>query len=183
MQVNKPTATIIIAIVALLVIVLFSWPKYQEMEDLQRNLGQQSADFNGKSLYYQKINALGLQIKDRQQVLDKISVALPQVATLSPEMYFFQQAAAQNGLAIKSIVFAQGGPINATSTIKTILFSLDLSGSYSGLKNFLRQVEGSARIFQVNSISFNSLNPLQTTSQQNQSQIYHFKLEIKTHAY
>ena len=183
MKINRPTSTALIYIVALLVIFLFVWPKFQEARQLETNVGQRSAEFNGKSLYYKNINALDSDVKARQDVLQKISRALPPTASLSPEVYFFQEAAAQNGLAVKSIVFSQGGMLAGSNGIKSIVLALDLAGSYQGLKNFLRQVEASARIFQVNSISFASLNPLQTVAQQQQSQSYNFKLEVQTSTY
>ena len=78
------------------------------------------------------------------------------------------------------------GPPGNDQEIKNIVLMVDVSGSYQGLKNFLHSLERSARIFQVNTISFAPLefsSPEGLTSAADQIKTYDFKLEIKTQTY
>ena len=192
MEINKPVATIILLIIALILIFLFIIPKYQESGDLQANLAQKQAEYDGQSDYYMKIFELLKSIRDRKDALGKINSALPSDISFASLIYFLQEKGVENGLAVKSIIFSQNSPetyrqvlpAESDKRVKNIMFNINLSGSYQSLKNFLSSLEKSVRLFQIDAISFISTQSLQGTKKsQNQLQIHDFNLEVKTYTY
>ena len=192
MEINKPISIIIILVISLILIFLFVLPKYQEFRNLQVKLNEKVAEYNSKSAYFDKLAQVLEDMENRKDAMQKINSALPYNFAFSPLVYFLQNKGAENGLIPKSIVFSQGTSssladaltANSDRSIKNITFSLNLTGSYESLKNFLVSLEKSSRLFEINTVSFASLQPLQTGSKsKNQSQSYDFKLEVLTHTY
>ncbi len=195
MQLHKPITTVILFIITAILVFLFAWPKYQEFGDAKITLAKKQAEYNGESLYYQKISEITQQIDDKKEMLDKIDSSLPQNGAIAPIIYFFQKKGAETGLIVKSITFSNAAAPTAPTTqrqslkatqkpVKNITFSLNLTGNYQGLKNFLASLESSARLFEVNIISLSPLQSLQNSSKtQIKLQTYDLKLQVTTHTY
>ncbi len=197
MEINKPIATIIILIITLILIFLFVWPKYQESSDFQKKLIEKQAEYNGKLVYFKKISEIISEIENKKDSLQKINNALPDNTSFAPLVYFLQKKGSETGLILKSIVFSQVSPTiynqqvaatlpdsGSAKEIKNIAFTVDVLGNYQGLKNFLAELENSARIFEVGTISFASQGAAAGFAQKkNQVEIYDFKLSLKTHTY
>ena len=196
MEINKPIATVIILVITLIVIFLFAWPKYQEYNDLQKQFIDKQAEYNGKSVYFQKISQILSDIQVNKSSLEKINDALPDNIEFAPLVYFLQKKGSESGLLVKSVVFSQVSssayaqtqaalPESASAKqVKNIPFTINVLGNYQGLKNFLYALESSSRIFEVDTISFASQGAIAGLAQKkNQVQIYDFKLSLKTHTY
>ncbi len=193
MQLHKPTISIIMAIIVGILIFLFVIPKYQEFQDAKITLSKKQAEFNGESLYHGKISEIIQAISERKEVMDKVESSLPEESEIASLIYFFQKTSNETGLVIKSLTFADTPvsvpmvlPVKAglrpKKAIKDVVFTINLSGGYQGLKSFLLATEKSARLFEVESIV---LNPLQSgqTSALVKLPNYDFKLQVKTHTY
>lgn len=192
MEFNKPISAVVILIIAFLCIFLFALPKYKQSVAMQIKEGDLQAEYNGKELYYAKLAELLKEVTDRQEALGKINSALPKEVSLAPLVSFFQKKAAENGLNLKSIVFSPAslaGPAmsaakSSSREVRPVGFSLNVSGGYLGLKNFLAALESSSRIFQVESIYFtSSLAQQSSVKSRNQLTVYDFRLEVKTYTY
>ncbi len=191
MEINKSITAIIILTINLILIFLFVIPKYQESIDLQINLLKKQVEYDSQSDYYIKLLGIIKSIEGRKDVLEKVDNALPSNFSLASVFYFFQKKSIENQLIIKSITFS-GGSLGDSRVqaeglmIKSISFTINLSGSYQGLKNFLSSLDRSDRLFQVENISFVSSKPLLNPELSNlpdQLQAYDFKLEVKTNTY
>lgn len=178
MKINKPISTIIIFVIILLIIFLFVLPKYRQVDALQNDLAKKQAEYDNKSAYYAKIRDIIKNIENKKEALSKINSALPTDSYLSSLVYFFQRKGAEAGLAITSMALSQVSKPDLKKDIKDITFNLRLSGTYESFKNFLSSLDKSARLFEVNSISFSGLQVRRAGPQ-----IYEFNMEVKTHAY
>lgn len=176
MKINKPISAIIILLVILILYFLFIMPEYRKISDLQNNLAQKQIEYDGKSVYYSKIAELIKNIESKPDSLEKINSALSSDYYLSSLVYFFQKKGAENGLKVNSIALSQISAPATDNNIKDITFSIRLSGTYESLKKFLSSLDKSARLFEVNSISFSGTG-------NSPQQIYDFNMEVQTHAY
>ena len=187
MQIPKPIIIIALLVAAGALVFFFIIPKYQESQVLQASVLEREAEYNRQSEYYAKVFTLLKNIKDRKDTLEKVDTALPPKVAFAPLVYFLQKRADENKLAIQSLVFSQVPPetnalelpTEAEQEVKDLIFTLSISGGYQNLKNFLLTLEQSARLFQINSITFVAL--LQQS--QNSLPIYNFNLDIQTHYY
>lgn len=184
MKINKPIGSVIMVVVALILIFLFLIPAYQKMNALQNELTRKQVEYDGKLAYYTKIDDLIKGIEDRKEALEKIDSALPSDFYFSSLVYFFQKESALAGLGVTSTTLSQISPPNKKTKIRDIIFNLNVSGTYDDFKNFLSVLDQSARLFEVNSVSFSTPAALQNTRSVNAaSRTYNFDIEIQTHAY
>lgn len=203
MEINRFIYSIIFLAVALSMIFFLVMPKYRESVSLQKELQEKQIRYRDLSLYYDKVSKIVLSLEDRKDVLQKIDSALPFNFSVAPLVYFFHKKGVENGLIVNSINLSYSTPTTSSKDkdkdqnkekeaeenflekkVKSVNFTINILGNYQGLKNFLRSLEKSARLFQVNTVSFSSLSPGQATSSpENESRLYNFKLEMKTYTY
>ena len=182
MKIDRPITIAVIIFIIILLMYFFVTPKYYEFKGLQAKLGKAEAEYNGKFAYFSEVSKIFRELEDRQESLEKIENAIPPKPQLANLVYFFQRKGTESGLIVKNILLTKISPITSESSIKEIVFSLDVLGNYQSLKNFLSSLENSSRLFEVGNISFGSqtqtLTPIVQPAIQ---QIYSFKFEIKTH--
>mgnify|MGYP003393844967 CR=1 FL=1 len=182
MEINKPLYVILVLIVAGFLFSFFVLPKYQESKNMELTLYQKQVQYESRFNFYSKLEDILASIEQNKDALDKINSALPKEFSLANVVYFFNQKADESGLSLKSIGFSEQNLTSSqknTQNINDVLFAVNLSGSYDGLKEFLYSVESSSRIFEVNSIAFSSGQGTEAIS----SKGYDFSLIIKTHTY
>jgi Tfp pilus assembly protein PilO len=193
MQIDRPISIAIILFISLLLIFFLVVPKYNNLKNLELDLAQKKAEFNAQFDYYSEITAKYHELQTRSEDLQKINDALPASANFGQLSYYFQKQAKDNGLILKSISLSQNASANG---IKDVVFSLNLSGDYLSLENFIIGLEKSARLFEISNISFGlsvgsvvqekSTEQETVTEQKTQfssQQIFNFSLEVKTHSY
>jgi len=177
MQIDRPIAIALILFIILLLILFLVVPEYNTFKKLQTDLGEKIAQYNAEYDYYAQITKTYYELQSRQDDLKKIDDALPQNSDLGAIIYFFQEAAKENGLIVKDLFLSKSSPTTSSSdvskTVKDIVFSIDLLGDYASLENFIISLEKSSRIFEVTTISFTSES----------GPPYSFSLQIKTHSY
>ncbi len=194
MDINKPVSSAIIFIVILVAGFLFVMPKYKELSRLNNLLVLKQAEYEGKSAYYKKILDALDSLGEKSLQIQKIESSLPEKVSIASLLYFLELRGVENGMTVKSISASQVGLTQATSNkssasnstakqVRNISFSLDLSGSYAGLKNFLKSLEESSRLFQVDNLSFSSIGAGSPVQPKKQLGLYSFKMNIKTQAY
>lgn len=195
MTIDRPIAIALTLFIALSLVFFLVVPEYKTFGKLQIELGEKKAEFNEKFDYYATIVKAYYELQNRPDDIEKINDALPPSPDLGELIYFLQQVAAENGLAVKDLSFStssfQSGKISNPG-IKDIAFSMSVLATYRSLENFIISLEKSSRIFEVASISFgyssgtppqSSQSQSRTQTQSQPQQVYNFSLQIKTHSY
>ena len=187
MQIDRPITIAIVLFVILLLVFFLVWPQYQSFVTLQSDLGEKTAEFNAQYGYYNTITNTYHDLQSHQDDIAKIDSALPATPDLGQLVYDLQEAAAGSGMLIKSLFVSQsaGGTNPVAGKVNDTDFSMQLTGDYPSLQNFLKALEQSSRIFEVTSISFGAGTTAssQPTQSQPVAQVYSFSLQIKTHSY
>ena len=184
---SRLTLIIICFFLILLISLFLIWPKYQELRALKVEVEEKETEFRYLEEYFSKLNQLSQELKKYEAQLSKIDFALPSDSslTLLSLMNFLQKASSQNGLVFKefssfSIILPK--PLAEISSpqesqlpsgIKEIYLNFEVAGSYSALKNFLNTLEKSAKLIEVEDVSFSF----------GEEEIFSFGLKIKTHSY
>jgi len=178
---------IFLGIVAILAIGFFLvWPEYQKFESLKVDIENNELDLRQVEDYFTKLERTAKDLEEYQNQLSKIDPALPDnsSSTVISLINFIQKASSQNGLNLKklksfSIISPKlptqtaGAPAQPQSKVKDILVDFKVSGSYFALKNFIQTLENSAKIIEVENLSF-SVEKEETPS---------IDLKIKTFSY
>ncbi|OGZ66408.1 MAG: hypothetical protein A3C50_02610 [Candidatus Staskawiczbacteria bacterium RIFCSPHIGHO2_02_FULL_43_16] len=188
---NKPVIITIFLILMVMLTFLFAVPQYNQYRLLQAQVAEKRAQYSGESIYFARISDILSGLESRRDVLDKIQSALPADFSLAPLVDFLQKKADENGIKITAMVFSQMPPVAdqslalaAPGQVKDLSFTLDSTGSYQGLKDFLFAMDNSARLFEVDTLSFLTIDPLSgARAARNQPPQYSLKLEVRTRAY
>jgi Tfp pilus assembly protein PilO len=177
MQIDRPIAIASTLFIILLMVFFLVMPEYNKFVKLQAELGQKTAQYRAQVDYYAAIAKTYEDLQARQDDVNKIDDALPQDPALGKLIYFLQETGKENGLTVKDVFLSKLSTSNvqvgAANSVKDLVLSMDLSGDYASLLNFIFFLEKSSRIFEVSSISFDSST----------GPPYNFSLQVKTHSY
>jgi Tfp pilus assembly protein PilO len=167
---------IIVACFLLTVIfgVILLWPKFQELKMIEKNIAEKKEELQYQENYFSNLREIKSKLEEYQAEVTKINSALPDDSSLPSLFNFLQKTSSQSGLVLKgvspfAVVVSKENP-----DIKETQFSLQVSGSYSSFKNFLSTLEKSARLIEVENISFSSPK---------KGNLFTFNLRIKVFSY
>jgi len=151
------------------------WPKYQTLKELQGNINIKKLEIEKQQQYFADIESIKAKLEQNSEAMAKIDSALPDSIDIPSFLNFVQLACSQSGLVLESISPFTVAAVSSMTNVKEISMSLKVSGSYSALKSFLLVLEKSARLIEVEDISFSS-----PTSNQD---LFSFSLKVKIHSY
>ena len=201
MQIDRPITIAVCLFIVLLLIFFLVVPQYNVFKDLRVELGKKKAEYNAEYEYFSEIAKNYSQIQALEQDIEKIDDALPIGYNFGNLIYYFQNQALADGMIIKSMFLSKSSSAGAKKTnysyesesgeskmpqMNEIGFSLNMTGSYSSLENFIVSLEKSARLFEIKTISFGSQSAQQSSEAESQFQMeetYKFNLEVATHSY
>jgi len=157
---------------SMVLIFFLVWPKYQKLTSLKKEILAKESEVQSQKNYFEELKRTSEELKNFEDILSKIDLALPQKTSMPEFLNFIQKSSAQSGLTLKAISSftitpSEGGKINE------IRISLTLGGSYSDFKNYLSVLEKSARLIEVENITFSSEKEGQFT----------FSLTLKVYSY
>jgi Tfp pilus assembly protein PilO len=174
----------------------FAYPQYQKLNSLKKEIFEKEKELSSQEKYFENLQKTAEELKKYETTLSKIDSALPQNPSLPDLLNFIQKASSQSGLSLKNISPAVisplekatpsvnigsvgeavgGAPSERYGEIKTMKINLLLVGSYSNFKNFLSLLEKSARLIDVEEISF-ALSKEETG-------LFNFSLTVKVYSY
>jgi Tfp pilus assembly protein PilO len=137
-------------LISALLFFLFIIPKQSSISALDLELSQKRKELESVQIYFQEILNTFEKLKSYQDQLSKIDSALPQDPSIPSIFDFFQKSSAQAGIFFENV-----GPISykEEGKLKKWTTTLKLKGDYFSFKNFLSNLEKSARLIKVDKIS------------------------------
>lgn len=152
---NKLIIIIGVVVLALALGLFLLWPKYQDLQTLRSNIRERETELQSKEGYFALVRAASSTLDQYQEPLAKIVSALPDDPSLPPLLNFFQSTAAQTGLLLEKV--SLGGVVTSSekpTAPKEVRVTIQLRGSYQSLKDFLATLENSARLIEIEKLSF-----------------------------
>jgi len=182
-HIDKPIIIALILFITLLLIFFLVYPEYQKFKDLQTELSIKEAEYNAEFDYYSAITQSYYDLNSKAEEVKKIDSALPSDPNLGKLVYFLQEQSSESGLMLKSLFLTKSASASAQNSVKNVSLSLNLLGNYSGLEAFISNLEKSARLFEIDSITFGSGESGKSETQFQTQSIFSFSLQINTHTY
>jgi len=168
--------TILINLLAVFLIGFFLvWPQYQNLRRLNIEIQTKRTELQYKEEYFSNIKTISEELKKYETELSKIDSALPSGPSLPSLFNFLEKTSSQNGLIFKYVGTFSVTPLEANSGIKGIYLNIAVAGSYPAFKNFLASLEKTARLIEVDNISF--------STPQKAEEPFSFNLKIKAYSY
>lgn len=149
-------ATAICLIVAIVMAVLVLWPKFQELKTIQENIKIVKAELQIKQDYLLKLDDLKVKLEENQEEVAKIKTTLPDSPSVPSLLNYLQKTSSESGLILTEISPFSVSEAKDFANLKETALSIKVSGSYSSFKNFLSSLEKSARLIEIENISFSS---------------------------
>jgi Tfp pilus assembly protein PilO len=169
MERKKLISYISLILFSLLFSYFFLWPKYIQFSDLKRAISELEKVLNSYQEYFKEIEDIFVKIKEKENEISKIKQALPLDPQIAETFNFLQKTASETGLLLKDVSFSVQKS-EKESELGELKIQLQLSGTYPALKNFLAKVEKSARLIELENLSFSGEG----------KEIFDFKLSLKT---
>lgn len=174
----KIIITVISFSLTLILVIFLISPTYQELRILERKNEEKKAEIQERERYFEELERTAEELKKYQSQLAKIDCALPSESDssdlLAALFYFLQNTSSNSGLILDKISDSSSRSSSDFKGLKETEVTLNGSGSYSSLKNFLVVLEKSARLIEVESISLSSTK---------EGDYLDFNLKIKVYSY
>ena len=171
---NRLVSIAIFLFVSLVLSITLLWPKYQNLQRTRIKIEEKRNDLQNREEYFSQLSQLSHELQKYQASLSKVDSSLPPSISLPDLYYFLQKASEQSGLALTGVSQVSTNTLGKNTNMKAHSISLSLSGSYPALKSFISILEKSARLIEVEHISFSS--PLLGFP-------FSFGVRIKVHSY
>jgi len=145
---------IFIAFAGFLYVVL---PKIEISNQQKENFLKAQESAKNKRQYYSDLKNILVETESYKDAIDSIQASISGEVSLADLIGFFSQKASNNGLTLKSVAPTQPGTTQENSQDNTKTpsqsFAISLSGGLGSLENFLKDIESSARLVEVEGIS------------------------------
>lgn len=165
---------LLISVISIITLIL---PKKEALDFSQKRVEEKKTEIQSKEEYFVNLKHLSEELKNYQTQLSKIDSALPEDPGLPILFDFLQKSAAQSGLVLTSVkpLLSPARPTleEEKPEFQETKIELTVSGSYSAFKNFLSILEKSARLIELESLTFST--PKEET--------FKFDLRIKVYSY
>lgn len=156
---KKAFAVPVLFFLSLICGVYFLLPAYFEVKDLEEKTPKMRDLIEVHRNYISKLQGVTAKLEDYSEGLAKVNSALPEEVSFAHLLNFFQEKAEGNGLLMVSL--SEGKVAKKEEEEETPLspfleessFSLELVGTFSSFESFLRSVEDSSRLIEVQNIS------------------------------
>lgn len=169
-----PIVIVVFFVLILVIGAIFLWPKYKQLDEIKASLEGREAELQNRETYFDNLSDLESKLKEYPEQLSKIDSTLPDGPSLSSLFYFIQQASSQSGLVLSKISPFSTMISQQRPSLKESTFSINLIGPYPAFKSFLSTLEASARMVEVEGISFSFIED---------ASVFNFKLALKVFSY
>jgi len=178
-RINYASVAFILFFASAFVIVLVLIPKYQMVAKIKNSLSEWEKTLEEQKEYFNKTEEDLGRLKEYQNEIGKISMALPDEPSLPSFFNLVDGLASSNGLFFKNISQFTISQSKEIPEIKEIDASFTLSGSYEAFKKFISYLETSARMVEIENISLKIELPLGKTITEAISEfIFSFKVKF-----
>lgn len=151
---NRPFVIIGIVVITLIVGAFWAFPMYQDFQEISVELTEKEAELQNREDYFSQIQSMKDQLGAYEEELEKLNAAIPNDSSL-PSLYdLVQRLSSESGLVLRQISAVEDTNTVSDIYAKTIAVSLNLEGSYEGLKAFLNRTQTAPRMLDVTSIGF-----------------------------
>ena len=149
-------------------------PTLEQIEIRQEEIQAKETELQELTDHIQNLRSLFRELEELREPLSKLEQALPDAPNLEQIFVMTQKLSGRNGLLLKRIDTGSVVKVIEEKNILGVPVRLTALGTYQDFKNFLLDIERSAKFFNVEKIAFSSPKD---------EIFYTFRLEAKVHFY
>lgn len=163
---NKSFSIPILFFIVLIIVVYLILPLFSDFSNLKKELEIRKKEALTIENYYKDIHDNFNKLKEYQESLEKINSALPADFFLPSLFDYLQKTSAESGVFLKGVNLSTlpretgAGETGAGETVEEEgakkvqekYVSIELIGFYEGFENFLKSVEKSSRLIEIEEV-------------------------------
>ena len=172
----KPALTIslVSCFIVAIMVALILWPRFAELKTTQKDVEGKTNELQMREEYISELNKIKAELEQYSSEVSKTVSALPADPSLPSLFNFLQESSSKSGLVLKTINPFLVSVSKNLPNFRETTFNIGVAGSYSAFKNFLSTLEKSARMIEVENISFSASTGKEP---------FDFNLQIKVYSY
>ncbi len=147
--------TIVGVLLSLLLVFVLVIPSYKDFQALDQKVAEKQRVLESQREYFEQLQNINDRLEGTEESFEKIDSAIPEGRDLANLMNYFQKSASRSGVIISSVSPALVGS-TASKKVHASQINLVLAGQYPDFKQFLSIIEKSARLIEIENISFSS---------------------------
>lgn len=169
---SKTYLSIFIIFLSCLFLYFFVYEKYQELSFLKQKLSQKEEELGNTKRYIRQLKEAAEKLKKYSNELSIIDTAFPEKLQQPETFYLLQTLCTQSGATLKSFEKITASGDNLPKRWQT---QITVLADYQTFKNFLSNLEKSARMIKVVKISFEA--------GEKSEELYNFNLALVFNTY
>lgn len=181
-----PVGLVLIAVLMVLAGYFFVYPEYQSYTVKKKELENKDSEIAAKENYLPKLEKISEKLLEYNDQVFIIEVAFPSKPSIAALSNYLQKTIAQSGLILSNIdvsqLFIDSEAKEVSGSVKDMLFSATATGSYNSFKSFLLDIYLNARIIEIESFSFSSVQG-GDASELISNDLLDYSINLKTHSY
>lgn len=181
---SKANKSLIVLFLSILIVSFVTLPiigYFSEKREILAHTNTRLETLEANEIRLQEIEK---EISKKQDLFTKLGSAIPSEPMIPSSIRFLQRLAAENGLSLTSIGNFSTISSSLKSHINETQISFSMRGGYNNLKSFLRALENSAKIFEIENISIDSSFTSDIESvEETGSSLFNFEIMLKTFSY
>jgi len=131
-------------------------PMYNDITQAREDLAIRRERLKERTELVNKVDQLNSEYQKYADQIKKLDKLIPEKKQADQIISSLQEIANQSGLNMTEIAVADSTKQGKTSNYQSSLISLQLSGSYSQFNNFLKLIEQSLRLYDINDITMSA---------------------------
>ncbi|MDO8424539.1 MAG: type 4a pilus biogenesis protein PilO [bacterium] len=151
---NRPVTIIVCLTFAAIMAIALVFPKKGELDSSAKKVNEKKAELQSKEVYFTSLEKTSEEFGKYPTQLAKIASALPQTSQLPTLFDFLQKASSQTGMVLTNITPLTGKSSGGIEGVNDNSVNLVVSGTYPAFRDFLRVLEKSSRLIEIENISF-----------------------------
>ena len=155
--------------------VLVIFPEYNILNILRSDIVEAEKTKVYHEEYFGDLNKIKAQLEEYGEEIEKIDDSIPDGPDLPSLFNFIQRTASLNGLILSEVGTFSTNKTKEESLLKETILSFSLAGSYPSIKDFLSTVSKSARLIDINQITF--------SASQEEEASFKFNFSIRFYSY
>lgn len=153
---NKTIVIPIFLIASVAAGMMFAFPQYNIYKAKLIELENKKAEIEGSKSYYEEAERISIELEKYSNGISGMDVALPGDFLASLMNDYFQKKPAEAGLILRKTPSISSSTSSKYTGLQEHTATLSFVGSYPAIKNFLKTLEDSSRLFEVENIALTS---------------------------
>ncbi len=171
---------LLIFLVSILIAVFLTLPLLQGFLESRAELENRKEELQGEEEYIAKLRMTEEEIEKQKEKLELIELSVPDTSSVVPLIYHIERLSQNYGMYLGEIGSHLVVPSADFYPLREISMNFSVTGLYSSFRNFIRVLENSEKIINIERVLITSHEDVEEGEE---SEFLSFELFVKVYSY